>query len=189
MKKFIFTLVFTLFAINLVAQKHMSFMGIPMDCSSEQFCKKLQAKGFKFLQKYNDYNILTGMFAGDKVMIQLMDSKSGKNIPRIGVFYTSSSEWKGLVNKYNRLKELYTKKYGEPSYSVEQNDAITDSNTSLMHNLSEGKAEYITQWRLENGWIALAISKAANFGEGFVLVLYNDKINDNAKEEGYLDDI
>lgn len=189
MKKFIFTLVFTLFAINLVAQKHMSFMGIPMDCSSEQFSKKLQAKGFKFLQKYKDVDILTGMFAGDKAEIYLKDSKSGKKIPRIGVYYTSSSEWNLLVRQYNRLKELYTKKYGEPSYSVEQNNATTDSNTSLMLNLSEGKAEYKTEWYLENGWISLQISRAANFGEGKVFVLYVDDINDNAKEEDYLDDI
>ena len=78
MKKFIFTLVFTLFAINLVAQKHMSFMGIPMDCSSEQFCKKLQKKGFKFLKKYDDCNILTGMFAGEKAEIWVEDTDARK---------------------------------------------------------------------------------------------------------------
>ena len=87
------------------------------------------------------------------------------------------------------MKKLYTKKYGEPSYSVEQNDATTDSNTSLMHNLSEGNAEYGTQWSLENGWILLEISKTSNFGGGYVSVMYVDKINENAKEEGYLGDI
>lgn len=167
----------------------MSFMGIPMDCSSQQFSKKLQAKGFKFLEKDNSFDILTGMFAGDEAIIQLLDSKSGKKIPRIGVGYNLSSEWKDLVRQYNRLKELYTKKYGEPSYSVEQNDAITDSNTSLMHNLSEGNAEYKTQWHLQNGWISLEILKAVNFSEGLVSVMYVDRINDNAKEEGYLGDI
>lgn len=189
MKKFIFTLVFTLFAINLVAQKHMSFMGIPMDCSSEQFSKKLQKKGFKFLQKYEDYNILTGIFTGSKAHICVKGAETEKNVPRIGVNYAPDSEWNLLVDQYNRLKELYTKKYGEPSYSVEQNDATTDSNTSLMHNLSEGKAEYRTEWYLQNGWIALKILEAANFGEGEVFVLYVDKINDNARKEGYLDDI
>lgn len=189
MKKFIFTLVFTLFAINLVAQEHMSFMGIPMDCSSEQFCKKLQKKGFKFLQKYDSFDILTGVFTGEKVTICLINSKSGKNIPRIGVGYNPSSEWKSLVNKYNSIKKLYTKKYGEPACSVEQNDATTDSNTSLMHNLYEGKAEYRTDWQLQNGGIILQILKASNYSEGYVSVLYVDGINENAKEDGYLGDI
>lgn len=188
MKKFIFTLVFTLFAINLVAQEHMSFMGIPMDCSSQQFCKKLQKKGFKFLKKYDDCNILTGMFAGEKAEIWVEDTDARKNVPRIFVSYTPSSEWKHLVNKYNRLKKLYTSKYGEPFLSVEKNNAITNSNTSLMRNLSEGNAEYKTQWLLENGSITLVIGYAA-LGEGDVSILYIDDNNENAEKEGYLDDI
>lgn len=151
--------------------------------------KKLQAKGFKFLEKDEDGNILTGMFAGFRAEIWVGGAETEKNVPRIMVPYTPSSEWIHLVKQYNRLKELYTKKYGEPSYSVEQNDATTDSNTSLMHNLSEGKAEYNTQWLIQNGGIILQISKAYNFSKGYVSVLYIDEINDNAKEDDYLGDI
>lgn len=188
MKKFIFTLVFTLFAINLVAQKHMSFMGIPMDCSSEQFSKKLQKKGFKFLERFDNCKILTGLFTGEKAEIWVEDTDAGKNVQKIGVAYKPSSEWKHLVNKYNRIKKLYTEKYGEPAYSEEQNDAITDSNTSLMLNLSEGKAKYETVWCLKNGSISLGIGYVA-FGEGNVSILYIDDNNENARKEGYLDDI
>ncbi len=46
MKKFIFTLIVLFVAINIMAQEHLSFKGIPIEGSMTGFCQKLKAKGF-----------------------------------------------------------------------------------------------------------------------------------------------
>lgn len=46
MKKIIFTLTVLFVAINIMAQEHLSFKGIPIEGSMTGFCQKLKAKGF-----------------------------------------------------------------------------------------------------------------------------------------------
>jgi len=46
MKKFIATLTVLFIAINIMAQEHLTFKGIPIEVSMTEFCQKLKTKGF-----------------------------------------------------------------------------------------------------------------------------------------------
>lgn len=46
MKKIILTLTVLFATINVMAQDHLSFKGIPIEGSMTEFCQKLKAKGF-----------------------------------------------------------------------------------------------------------------------------------------------
>ena len=58
MRKFIFTLTMLLVTINLIAQEHLSFKGIPIEGSITEFCKKLEDKGLTStnIYFYNEVN-------------------------------------------------------------------------------------------------------------------------------------
>lgn len=44
MKKFIATLTVLFIAINIMAQEHLTFKGIPIEGSMTEFCQKLKKK-------------------------------------------------------------------------------------------------------------------------------------------------
>ena len=48
MKKNLFTLVVLFVAINIMAQEHLSFKGIPIKGSMAEFCQKLKPLAFSF---------------------------------------------------------------------------------------------------------------------------------------------
>lgn len=64
MKKIILTLTLVLAAINLLAQEHLSFKGIPIEGSMTDFCQKLKAKGFTSIGSENNITLFSGDFTG-----------------------------------------------------------------------------------------------------------------------------
>lgn len=64
MKKIIFTFTLFLSTINLMAQEHLSFKGIPIEGSITEFCKKLKNKGFTSIGHENNISIFSGDFTG-----------------------------------------------------------------------------------------------------------------------------
>lgn len=58
MRKFIFTLTMLFATVNLMAQEHLSFKGIPIEGSIKEFCKKLEAKGFTSMGSEKNVEVL-----------------------------------------------------------------------------------------------------------------------------------
>ena len=50
--------------INIMAQEHLSFKGIPIEGSMTAFCQKLKAKGFTQMGRDNNVTMFTGDFTG-----------------------------------------------------------------------------------------------------------------------------
>ena len=86
-------------------------------------------------------------------------------------------------------KKLYTRKYGEPALSKENNPASSDSNSSLMHEVYQGTVVYGSAWKVAGGDIELSIEKSSGFYEGMVVIRYRDSQNVEAKIKNDLDDI
>ncbi len=141
--------------INIKAQEHLSFKGIPIEGSMTTFCQKLKAKG---------------VFA-------------------VVVFFDPSGEWNTLVNTYDYYKNLYTRKYGDPTISKENNPAHSDSNTALMAEVYQGTVVYGSAWEVTGGDIQLSIEKTSGIYEGMVMIRYRDSQNVEAKIKNDLDDI
>lgn len=67
MKKIIITLTVLFAAINIMAQEHLSFKGIPIEGSMTEFCQKLRAKGFISIGQENNITLFSGDFTGRNV--------------------------------------------------------------------------------------------------------------------------
>jgi len=189
MKKIIFTLVLAFAAINLMAQEHLSFKGIPIEGSMTEFCKKIKEKGFISIGSENNITLFTGDFTGRNATVGVTATDDGKNVFAVAVFFDPSGEWNTLVNTYDYYKDLYTRKYGKPTISKEKNPAYSDSNTALMAEVHQGTVVYASAWEVTGGDIQLSIEKSSGVYEGMVMIRYRDSQNVETKIQNDLDEI
>lgn len=175
--------------INIMAQDHLTFKGIPIKGSMISFCQKLKAKGFTSLDRNKNIRLFSGDFTGRKATVGVCATDDGKNVFGVGVYFDSSGEWNTLVNTYCYYKDLYIRKYGAPTISKEINPANSDTNIALMGELYQGTVLYGSLWELPGGTIELSIDKSVNFYEGVVRIFYRDSKNMEAKLKNDLDDI
>lgn len=189
MKHFLISLCLMCVAITTTAHAHLSFKGIPIEGSMDSFCQKLQTKGFTKLGADNNITLFVGDFTGQQATVGVCATDDGRNVHSVIVIFDSSSEWNNLVNTYNYYKELYTRKYGKPSFNREYNPSLSDSNMMLMHQLTQGTVTYRSSWKVTGGQIELSIEKAQSYEDGMVLIKYRDAQNVEAKIQHDLDDI
>ena len=189
MKKILSTLILFCFAFCCFAQEHLSFKGIPIAGSKTAFCQKLKAKGFTQIYDAENVVLFSGDFAGRDATVGVVYSNDGKNVSSVGVFYDSSDEWKTLVNTYEYYKSLYTKKYGMPSITKEDNPATSDSNIALLAELNQGKVTYFSEWDVPGGEIVISIEKASGVYKGQVMIVYRDSMSAEVQRQLDLNDI
>ena len=189
MKIIIFTLTLLLATINLMAQEHLSFKGIPIEGSMTEFCQKLRGKGFTSIGSENNLTLFSGDFTGQNATVGVAATDDGKSVFAVVVLFDPSKEWKTLVNTYSYYKDLYTRKYGNPANSEEKNPARSDSNITLMYELDQGRVVYNSLWEVTGGDIQLSIEKTSGIYEGIVMIRYRDSQNVEAKIQKDLEDI
>ncbi len=189
MRKILVTLALLFAVVNIMAQEHLSFKGIPIEGSMSSFCKKLKAKGFTSVGRDNNLTLFTGDFTGRNATVGVTASDDGKDVFAVIVLFDPSGEWNTLVNTYDYYKDLYTRKYGQPTISKEINPANSDSNTALMAEVHQGTVVYGSAWDVTGGDIQLSIEKSSGVYEGMVMIRYRDSQNVETKIQNDLDDI
>lgn len=188
MKKILTSLILSMIAVCGLAQEHLNFKGIPIEGSLSEFCQKLKTKGFVETKRDNGLIMFKGEFTGREATIGVIASDDGKNVHSVAVIFDQSSEWKTLLNTYTYLKDLYIRKYGQPSACVEQNPSHSDDNYSLMRELSQGTVTYMTAWNALGGTIEMTIEKFG-YRSGVVTIKYHDTQNIKNKIQQDLEDI
>ena len=188
MKRILLSLLFCVtFYVN--AQDHLTFKGIPIEGSMTTFCQKLKSKGFTPMGKDKNITLFTGDFTGRQATIGVGASDDGKNVFSVVVLFDPSGEWNNLVSTYDYYKDLYTRKYGDPAISKENNPSRSDSNTALMAEVHQGTVVYGSVWNVPGGDIQLSIEKSSGIYEGMVMIRYRDSQNVEAKIQSDLEDI
>lgn len=178
--------------INIMAQEHLSFKGIPIEGSMTAFCQKLKAKGFTQMGSDNNVTMFTGDFTGTQAAVGVSATADGKRVHAVVVMFNESSEWKTLVSTYDYYKGLYTRKYGEPSACQEHNPSRWERNIALMYELEQGTVTYTSAWNVSGGTIELSIENAGYSDgriNGVVIIRYRDAQNVETKIQKDLEDI
>lgn len=189
MKKNLISLIVLFAAVNVMAQEHLSFKGIPIEGSMVEFCQKLKTKGFISIGQENNITLFSGDFTGREATIGVTATDDGKNVFAVVVLFDPSGEWNTLVNTYDYYKDLYTRKYGKPTVSKEKNPAHSSSNIALMAEVHQGTVVYGSAWEVTGGDIQLSIEKSSGVYEGMVMIRYRDSQNVEAKIQNDLNDI
>lgn len=188
MKKLILTLIFSCLSLCGYAQEHLYFKGIPIEGSLSTFCQKLKNKGFSSIATEGNISLFKGNFTGRQATVGVIATDNGHDVFKVIVSFDETDSWNTLVSTYEHYKELYIEKYGEPSKSVENNPSRSDSNTSLMYELYQGRVTYASIFEVTGGDIFISIIKSS-YNSGKVMIMYQDTQNINAKKQRDLDDI
>lgn len=195
MKKFLFVAICALFATVAFAQssesEHLTFKGVPIDGTLSQYVAKMKAAGFSYLGEEDGTALLKGDFAGFKGCTIGVSTLEGVDVVnRIVVLFTTYDEWSSLERDYNHLKDMLTKKYGEPSEVVQEfvNSYSSRNNTAKILALGSDECTWYTTFSTEKGDIQLALSKY-DYTSGVVVLKYFDKINTEAVMTAAMDDL
>lgn len=97
MKKILITLTVLFAVIDIMAQEHLSFKGIPIEGSMTEFCQKLKSKGFTSIGRENNITLFSGDFTGRQATVGVTATDDGKNVFAVVVLFDPSGEWNTLL--------------------------------------------------------------------------------------------
>lgn len=185
MKTFFLTMFFALTTTLIYAQssEHLSFKGVPIDGTLNEYVAKMKQSGFTMLGTEDGIAMLKGDFASYKGCIIGVSTLNGKDlVSKITVIFPSYESWSLLASNYFNLKEMLTEKYGQPSESIEKFSTYTpDDDGSKMTQVHLDACKYVTTYETDKGSIRLSIK--GDISDAFVMLEYFDKINSNIIRE------
>ena len=194
MKRISLVIITILASLSVFAQtksQHLTFKGVPIDGSLNQFVANMKAKGFVGSVDKDGIASLKGDFAGYKGCYVIVSTLNNKDlVSTIGVVFPECKTWSDLEGNYNKLKGMLTTKYGEPAKVIEefQKDWFTGDDNSKMYELKMDRCNYQSLFRTEKGEIVLKLIHD-NVGYCHVLLGYYDKINRLEVEAVAMDDL
>ncbi len=196
MKKIFSALFFTLTAMTSFTQiksdssKHLTFKGVPIDGTLNEYVSKMKKSGFTHTGTKDGIALLKGDFASYKNCIVGVSTLKQKDlVSKIAVLFPDRDTWSSLSSNYFNLKELLTEKHGAPSDCVEEFQSYTpDDDGSKMTLVHLDACKYSTIYDTERGTIQLTIDHDSN-SRCFVKLTYFDKINSETIKKEALKDL
>ena len=193
MKTIFLILFFTLTVITSFTQikpdssKHLTFKGVPIDGTLNEYVSKMKKGGLSHISTENGTAIFKGDFASYKnCHIGVSTLKQKDLVNKVAVIFPDCDTWSYLSSNYFNLKELLTEKYGKPSDCVEKFQSYTpESDGSKMTQVKLDACKYYTTYETEKGTVQLSIGHA-DIKSCFVQLAYFDKVNsENIKKRGF----
>lgn len=194
MKK-LFPLIFFLTLISTCiaqTQQHLSFKGVPIDGTLKEYTNAMVKAGFQFEGTEDGLSILSGDFAGYKdCIVGVATLKNCDVVSHIAVLFPERDTWSSLLDDYEHLKMMLTKKYGNPEITREKfTGYIGDFDNGLvMYALRDGEYEWYTVYSTELGNIELSLVEGTRYLTGMVRLTYFDKVNSKKVLNSAMDDL
>lgn len=181
----------TLTSFAQVETPHLSFKGVPIDGTLNEYVQKMKQKGFTYLGTEDGLALLKGDFASYKgCMIGVSTLNQKDLVSKITVVFPQCETWSALSNNYFSLKEMLMEKYGEPVDVIEEFQSYSEprDDGAKMRSVQMDRCKYITVYKTPKGEIDLSIDHS-NITECFVRLSYFDKINGDAVKAQAMDDL
>lgn len=177
---------------SIPAQQHLTFKGVPIDGTIRDYKDAMIKAGFHYEGEEDGISILTGDFAGYKNCIIGVSTLANCDIvSKIAVIFPYNSTWSALLNDYEHLKEMMTKKYGRPKDCQEKfTGYVGDSGDLKLLALRKGEYEWYSKFETELGTITLTIGQGNSYSTtGSAVLIYQDKINSERVNNSAIDDL
>jgi len=194
MRKNIITLVIALIALTSFAQTespHLSFKGVPIDGTLNEYVQKMKQKGFDYLGTEDGIAILSGDFAAYKgCTVGVATLKQKDLVSKITVIFPNCETWANLSNNYFSLKEMLTEKYSAPADVIEEFQGYSEprDDNGRMHEVKMDRCKYVTTFETPKGSIQLSIGHNSMVS-CYVLLSYFDKINGDVIRAKAMEDL
>ncbi len=154
------------------AQEHISFMGIPINGTSEIFLKQLKEKGFTQISQFESSYKLYGKFANEIVEISVLASPRTNTVCKVIVYFSDKDNWKDLRKDYFAKKNLYRNKYLLTDEYEFFSSPYDDGDGYEMIAVKREKCNFCSFYSTEGGHIYIEICDKL-----CVKVNYEDDIN------------
>ena len=194
MKKLLCSLLVSLMSLTFYAQTespHLTFKGVPIDGTLNEYVQKMKQKSFTFIEKEDGMALLKGDFASYKgCLIGVVTLQQKDLVSKITVIFPQRETWSALSNNYFTLKDMLTEKYGKPADVTEEFQSYSEprDDGAKIRNVQLGKCKYLTIFETPKGVIELSIDHS-NVTECFVRLSYFDKINGNIIRSQAIEDL
>lgn len=193
MKKSLLSLFLVLTTLISFAQTsdHLTFKGVPIDGTLEEYVSKMKKSGFSHLGTEDGTALLNGDFAGYKnCYVGVSTLKQKDLVHKIAVIFPDKDTWSTLSGNYFDLKRMLTEKYGKPSDVVEKFDGYSQpkDDNSKIYEVKFDRCKYYAIWETDNGEIQLSIEHNS-VTSCFVKLGYFDKINSEKIKAKAIDDL
>jgi hypothetical protein len=184
--------VFISFAqVKTDSSQHLTFKGVPLDGTLDQYVSKMKQNGFKLLSLDDGVAKLLGDFAGYKdCHVDVSTLKQKDLVHKIGVRFPGKDTWSTLSGNYFDLKQMLTEKYGKASDVVEKFDTYSQpkDDHSKLHEVKFDGCKYYSIWETDKGEIQSSIDHNG-LTSCFVKLVYFDKINSATVKKQAIDDL
>ena len=109
-----------MFVMAQIPNKHLTFKGIPITGTLENFAQKMEAKGFRKIDSDKTCVVFEGEFAGySECEIYVIKVPNRNIVHKVAVAFPKESLWANLEKEYNQFKDMLTNKYGDPALQSE----------------------------------------------------------------------
>lgn len=190
MKKMVLSLILAMMACAMMAQEHMTFKGVEIDGTMEEFVAKLKEKGFVYEGEENGVAIMRGDFAGYgdcEVAVLTMGDEDVVNA--VGVMFHEREEWTAIETDYNTLKAMLIEKYGRPYSVVEEfNGRTFDDNRMKFYCLTSDRCQWSSMFETELGTIELYMQQTDK-EKASVIMKYYDMANSDVVKSSAIEDL
>ena len=177
--------------------EHLKFMGIPIDGSPKSFANQLKSKGFTFDSSSNpDIIWMKGTFAGiSDSNVLIYKSPSSANVYKVRVVFPGQDSWTQIEIRYNRFKDWLSQKYLLTESKEEFQGYSPERDSSKMTKLILGDCSYWSVYGASTpdgtflGSVSLDLMSISGENKGYVRIEYEDYLNGENAEQGFLDDL
>lgn len=174
---------------NSDTSKHLSFKGVPLDGTLDNYVMKMKLTGFTLVSSNDGLAILQGDFAGYKdCYVGVSTLKQKDLVHKIVVNFTDRETWSTLSENYFNLKGMLTEKYGKPAEVIEKFEGYEPRDDMKIYSVKSDKCKYYSTWTTEKGNIQLSIDRNSLL-KCFVKLIYFDKINSEEVKKQAIDDL
>ena len=189
MKQLFSILATVIMTVDVMAEGHMKFKGVEIDGTPKEFVQKMKNKGFTYVKNDEGTELMMGDFAGEKNCIIGIVSSNNKVAKVSVIIPDETSTWSLLYHKYSTLKEMLTKKYGEPTIDKEEWQGYTTprDDNSKMHELRMNRATIGAFYELPEGSIEISLFSMQM--QCCILISYYDSANQQTAIENAMDDL
>lgn len=185
MKRIVSSLVFLCLLLNLSAQEHLTFKGLPIDGDLSQFVNELKQQSYKLTYTNDAGNacVLNGTFAGyNNCDVFVLATENSHTVWKVVVKLPVQTSWYELKARYNDYKESLTQKYGTPTNDFHFfSKPYFEGDGYEFQALSKDKCTYAAYFDKKEGTIAISID-SKKYNSGCVTIGYEDKINSELRK-------
>lgn len=190
MKKWIFVFFILLCVNQLWSQEHLTFKGVEINGSTEDFIRQMEKKGFYVLKDFDSRVVLKGTFSGRPNCILHINTLEKEDVvSSVQVLFEREVTWFALSNNYDTLKNMLTEKYGQPVEVIEQFvNLYSEEDYLKITRLMANDCNWRSTFETGLGQIVLYITYKTEYGSHVVLE-YRDKINCMKQREAAMSDL